>query len=170
MKRRGDKKVKPLVSAREHPDEGLSDETKLHLLSPPSPGEEALCRGGEYPPLIAKKPIEVSATCTGVTTFYAYGRENLKLTFVVFEPSKHEGVKLFCFAPIRPRWKKSRIPIGAKLGKMIVVATGKRRIRGQSKSSLKRIFVGKAYRCRIRPTEQDVPYSVVDMILDVLAG
>lgn len=131
--------------------------------------DEFLVKGGQYPALLTGVS-EVSATCVACEMFFAFNRWNLRLTLSVFEPSELEGVKLYCFAPIRQSWRKKGIPTGAKLGKMLVVATGKRKIPAITRKGLTAAFVHKAFKCRVRVTGTDVKYSVVDMILDVLAG
>jgi hypothetical protein len=140
-------------------------ERRLELISEE---DEDLCPGGEYPPLLTEnKSLDVCATCTAVDIFPAYGRDNYMFTLMVFEPLEYEGTKLHCFAPFRDKWRTRPLPIGSKLFKLAVVATGQRRFRRITK----KMFLGKAFVCRVRPTGTgDARYSVVDTFIKKLAG
>jgi len=129
--------------------------------------DEILSVGGEYPPLLSDREMDVHATCTEIRKFEAFGRQNYRFTFVVFSPAEFEGVELHCYAPYRPRKWKRTLPQSCKLLELAVVATGEKKHRHITRS----MFLNKAFVCRVRPGGKgDSRYSVVDRLIKKLAG
>jgi hypothetical protein len=112
---------------------------------------------------------EVDAVCIKVEfgDYRFWGQEKIILLFRVFEPRQYEGAVLPMYIHMKPHWKTNP-PRRSKLWKSANVACNGCLRKGQKIT--KSMFVNKAFRCGVRKTEGDAPYSIVDCLIEKLAG
>jgi len=121
---------------------------------------------GDSPPLLPDTIKEVDALCTEVQLISYRGTNDARLVFAfqVVEPEQYSGQKLQMFARYAG-WKT--LPVRSKLWKLATVATGGQLKRKQKVTT--RLFVGKIFRCRVRP-DKNGHYTVVDTLIKKLTG
>ncbi len=121
---------------------------------------------GDSPPLLQDTIKEVDALCTEVQLIAYRGTNDARIvfTFQVIEPERCSGTKLQMFARYAG-WKT--LPVRSKLWKLATVATGGQLKRKQKVT--KSLFVGKIFRCRVRP-DKNGHYTVVDTLIKKLTG
>jgi len=121
---------------------------------------------GDSPPLLQNTIKEVDALCTKVQSISYSGTKDARIvfTFRVVEPERYSGTKLQMFARYAG-WKT--LPVRSKLWKLATVATGGQLKRKQKIT--KSLFVGKMFRCKVRPDENG-HYTVVDTLIKKLTG
>ena len=133
-------------------------ETKLELVE--SDIDDFVCELAEYPPTLKGK--EVDAVCVNIQkTSYGPWGTRLAFEFKVFEPEEYAGLTLPMYVNLG-NWK-GRPPVSSKLAKVAELAGCQRRF-------TKSAFIGKAFRCRLKETRGDAPYSVIEMITEKLTG
>jgi len=128
--------------------------------------EDVLGVIGDSPPLFPDTIKEVDALCTEVQLISYRGTNDARLvfTFQVIDPESCSGAKLQMFARYAG-WKT--LPVRSKLWKLATVATGGQLKRKQKVT--KSLFVGRIFRCRVRP-DKNGHYTVVDTLIKKLTG
>ena len=132
--------------------------------------DELVCDIDESPPLLPC--AEVDAVCNGVTIvlYGPYHQRKLVLDFRVFFPDEYVGVTLNGYFHYPKKWK-NKPPVASKLWKAIQVATGGEARKRQRGLSIKKLFVGKAFRCKLRASgEGAAAYSTIEQVLERLTG
>ena len=94
-------------------------------------------------------------------TSYGPWGTRLAFEFKVFEPEEYAGLILPMY--VRLGGWTGRPPVSSKLAKVAQVAGCQRRF-------IKSAFLNKAFRCRLKETRGDAPYSVIKMITEKLTG
>ncbi len=125
--------------------------------------DDTLCIAEAGPPLLDCD--EVEAICVDVVKRYfgQYDQTKLILTFNVYLPERYVGVQLPLYLT-----HYERPGIRSKMYKLIRAVVGE--VKGKQRIT-KSMFVGRAYRCKLRTVDVDgVRYSVVDEVLEVLTG
>lgn len=132
--------------------------------------DELVCDIDASPPLLPC--AEVDAVCNGAAiVFYGpYHQRKLLLEFSVFFPDEYVGVTLTGYFHYPEKWK-NKPPMASKLWKAIQVATGGKARKRQRGLSIKKLFVGKAFRCKLRKSgDGAAAYSTVEQLLESLTG
>jgi len=121
---------------------------------------------GDSPPLLQDTIKKVDALCTDVQLVRYRGTNDARMVFTlqVIEPERYRGTTLQMFARYAG-WKT--LPVRSKLWKLATVATGGQLKRNQKIT--KSLFVGKVFRCRVRP-DKNGHYTVVDTLIERLTG
>jgi len=134
-------------------------ETKLELVE--SDIDDFVCELDEYPPTLKGKFVD--AVCVNIqkTSYGPWGTTKLVFEFSVFEPDEYAGLTLPMYVRLGD-WK-GRPPVSSKLAKVAQVA-------GCQGKFIKSAFLNKAFRCRLKETRGDAPYSVIAMITEKLTG
>lgn len=108
---------------------------------------------------------EVEATCVDVVKqeFGQYDQTKLILIFNVYFPERYQCVRLNMYLT-----HYERPGMRSKMYKLIRTVVGEVK---RKQRITKSMFVGRAYRCKLRTVDVDgVRYSVVDEVLEVLTG
>ena len=125
--------------------------------------DDTLCIAEAGPPLLDCDEVEATCVDAGKRHFGQYDQTKLILTFNVYLPEQYEGVQL----PMYLTYYK-QLAIRSKMYKLIRAVVGE--VKGKQRIT-KSMFVGRAYRCKLRTVDVDgVRYSVVDEVLEVLTG
>jgi hypothetical protein len=135
---------------------------------PHQAGSDLLGVVGDNPVLLPSSVSKVSAVCFKVDRFPYRGVKSdmrFRFYFRVFDPIKFEGVTLVMY--VRDGgWRT--LPVSSKLWKLARVATQNQIGRGRKVT--KSLFVGKAFLCKVKTMKGPAPYTIIDTILEVLAG
>ena len=99
---------------------------------------------------------------------YCFGQRKRQFIFSVIEPDEYAQLKLDMWLRDDPKWD-GRPPRASKLFKMTAVALG--RLPGRRECITTRMFVGKAFRCRLHVSGKGpASYSVIAELLEKVAG
>ncbi len=149
-------------------DETSIANTEAANLEQPADQEIEICGAPDTAPVLPKEVKSVEAVCRGIeiVTFRMFKQTKFIWTFEVLEPADFRNVELKMYARRSDGWKGGRPPKGAKLWKIVQVATGGVRKKGRLITS--RDFVGKRFRCQLGHSKGAYPYSVITAITQVL--
>jgi hypothetical protein len=144
---------------------GLASKTRT---IPEQSDVEVLGVVGDNPILLPASVTQVSAVCFKLGRFHYRGIKSdmrFRFYFRVFDPPDFEGVTLIMY--VRDGgWKT--LPISFKLWKQARIATGNQI--GRRQKVTKSLFVGKAFLCKVKTMKGPAPYTIIDTILELLAG
>ena len=133
-------------------------ETRLELVK--NDTDDFVCELDEYPSTLEGK--YVNAVCVNIQkTSYGPWGTRLAFEFSVFEPDEYAGLTLPMY--VRLGGWTGRPPVSSKLAKVAQLA-------GCQIKFTKSAFLNKAFRCRLKETRGDAPYSVIEMITEKLTG
>ena len=119
---------------------------------------------GESPPLLDCSEALCFCFKFDHAHFRPYDQKKYVFYFRVIEPAKHEGVVLKMY--VRDgEWKNP--PVSSKLWQIARVANPDLKPGSRITASL---FLKKLFRCRLGPTKGPVPYTVIQMLLEKVAG